>query len=87
MGLIKCILQTFDEHYSRIETDNTYPILDKWKNRAVPIISRSVQISSGADQYSAMVVNLEEDGSLVVMREGNRLEKIVSSEYHVHVAD
>jgi BirA family biotin operon repressor/biotin-[acetyl-CoA-carboxylase] ligase len=87
VGLIKWILQTFDEHYSRIETDNTYPILDKWKNRAVPIISRSVQISSGADQYSAMVVNLEEDGSLVVMREGNRLEKIVSSEYHVHVAD
>jgi hypothetical protein len=34
-----------------------------------------------------MVVNLEEDGSLVVMREGNRLEKIVSSEYHVHVID
>ncbi|MGA9297249.1 MAG: biotin--[acetyl-CoA-carboxylase] ligase, partial [Nitrososphaeraceae archaeon] len=87
VGLIKCILQRFDEHYSRIETDNTYPILDKWKKRAVPIISKSVQISSGTDQYSGMVVNLEEDGSLVVMREGNRLEKIVSSEYHVHVAD
>jgi BirA family biotin operon repressor/biotin-[acetyl-CoA-carboxylase] ligase len=85
LDLIRCILQIFDKLYSEIEADNTYPILDEWKKRAEPIISKSVQISCEKEQYSAKVVNLEEDGSLVVLRNGNRLERIVSSEYHVHV--
>jgi BirA family biotin operon repressor/biotin-[acetyl-CoA-carboxylase] ligase len=84
-NLIRFILQIFDELYSEIEADNTYPILDKWKKRAEPIISKSVQISSDKEQYSAKVVDLEEDGSLVVLRQGNRMERIVSSDYHVHV--
>jgi BirA family transcriptional regulator, biotin operon repressor / biotin---[acetyl-CoA-carboxylase] ligase len=84
-NLIRFILQIFDELYSEIEADNTYPILDKWKKRAEPIISKSVQISSDKEQYSAKVVDLEEDGSLVVLRQGNRMERIVSSNYHVHV--
>jgi BirA family transcriptional regulator, biotin operon repressor / biotin---[acetyl-CoA-carboxylase] ligase len=85
LSLIRCILQIFDELYSEIEADNTYPILDKWKKRAAPIISKSVQITCDKEQYSAKVVNLEEDGSLVVLRQGNRIERIVSSHYHVHV--
>jgi BirA family transcriptional regulator, biotin operon repressor / biotin---[acetyl-CoA-carboxylase] ligase len=85
LDLIRCILQIFDKLYSEIEADNTYPILDEWKKRAEPIISKSVQISCEKEQYSAKVVNLEEDGSLVVLRQGNRLERIVSSDYHVHV--
>jgi BirA family biotin operon repressor/biotin-[acetyl-CoA-carboxylase] ligase len=85
--LIKCILQTFDKLYSRIETDNNYPILRKWKERAEPLISKSVQISYGAELYAAKVVNLEEDGTLIVMRDDNRLEKIVSAKYRVRVTD
>jgi BirA family transcriptional regulator, biotin operon repressor / biotin---[acetyl-CoA-carboxylase] ligase len=85
LDLIRCILQIFDKLYSEIEADNTYPILDEWKKRAEPIVSKSVQISCEKEQYSAKVVNLEEDGSLVVLRQGNRLERIVSSDYHVHV--
>jgi BirA family biotin operon repressor/biotin-[acetyl-CoA-carboxylase] ligase len=85
LNLIRYILQIFDELYSEIEADNTYLILDKWKKRAAPIISKSVQISCEKEQYSAKVVNLEEDGSLVVSRQGNRIERIVSSHYHVHV--
>jgi BirA family transcriptional regulator, biotin operon repressor / biotin---[acetyl-CoA-carboxylase] ligase len=84
-NLLRFILQIFEELYSKIEADNTYPILDKWKKRAEPIISKSVQISCEKEQYSAKVVDLEEDGSLVVLRQGNRMERIVSSDYHVHV--
>jgi BirA family biotin operon repressor/biotin-[acetyl-CoA-carboxylase] ligase len=84
-NLIRFILQIFDELYSEIEADNTYPILDRWKKRAEPIISKSVQIFCKKEQYSAKVVDLEEDGSLVVLRQGNRMERIVSSDYHVHV--
>ena len=85
LGLIRGILQIFDELYSEIEADNTYPILDEWKKRAEPIISKSVQISCENEQFSAKVVNLEEDGSLVVLRQGNQLKRIVSSDYHVHI--
>jgi BirA family transcriptional regulator, biotin operon repressor / biotin---[acetyl-CoA-carboxylase] ligase len=85
LSLIRCILTIFDELYSEIEAHNTYPILDKWKKRAAPIISKSVQISCEKEQYSAKVVDLEEDGSLVVLRQDNRIERIVSSHYHVHV--
>ena len=84
-NLTRFILQIFDELYSEIEADNTYLILDKWKKRAEPIISKSVQISCEKEQYSAKVVDLEEDGSLVVLRQGNQIERIVSSDYHVHV--
>jgi BirA family biotin operon repressor/biotin-[acetyl-CoA-carboxylase] ligase len=84
-NLIRLFLQIFDELYSEIEADNTYPILDKWKKRAEPIISKSVQISCEKEKYSAKVVDLEEDGSLVVLRQGNQIERIVSSDYHVHV--
>ena len=31
-NLIRVFLQIFDELYSEIEADNTYPILEKWKN-------------------------------------------------------
>jgi BirA family biotin operon repressor/biotin-[acetyl-CoA-carboxylase] ligase len=84
-NLIRLFLQIFDELYSEIEADNTYPILDKWKKRAEPIISKLVQISCEKEQYSAKVVDMEEDGSLVVLRQGNQIERIVSSDYHVHV--
>jgi BirA family biotin operon repressor/biotin-[acetyl-CoA-carboxylase] ligase len=87
LGLIRHILQTFDELYSKIEADNTYPILDEWKKRAAPIISKSVHISSETEQYSAKVVSLEEDGSLLVLRQYDRLERIMSSDYHVHVTN
>jgi len=83
--LIRFILQIFDELYSEIEADNKYLILDKWRKRAEPMISKSVQISCEKEQYSAKVVDLEDDGSLVVLRQGNRMERIVSSDYHVHV--
>jgi BirA family biotin operon repressor/biotin-[acetyl-CoA-carboxylase] ligase len=83
--LIRLFLQIFDGLYSEIEADNTYLILDKWKKRAEPIISKLVQISCAKERYSAKVVDLEEDGSLVVLRQGNQIERIVSSDYHVQI--
>lgn len=85
--IIKCILQRFDEHYSRIETDSSYPILHKWRQRAEPIMYRSVHISHGADLYAAKVVDVDEDGSIVVMHKDNGLEKIISAEYRIHFTD
>jgi biotin-(acetyl-CoA carboxylase) ligase len=85
--VIKCILQMFDKHYSRIETDSSYPIIQKWKQRAEPIMRRSVQISHGANFYPAKVVDVDEDGSIVVMHKDNRLEKIMSAEYRIHFID
>jgi BirA family biotin operon repressor/biotin-[acetyl-CoA-carboxylase] ligase len=85
--IIKCILQMFDKHYYRIETDSSYPILHKWKERAEPIMYRSVQISHGANLYPAKVVDIDEDGSIVVMHKDNRLEKIVTAEYRIHFTD
>ena len=85
--IIKSILQMFDKHYSRIETDSGYPIIQKWKQRAEPIMRRSVQISHGANFYPAKVVDVDEDGSIVVMHKDNRLEKIISAEYRIHFID
>jgi BirA family transcriptional regulator, biotin operon repressor / biotin---[acetyl-CoA-carboxylase] ligase len=85
--IIKCILQMFDKHYSRIETDSNYPILHKWRERAEPLMCRSVQISHGANLYAAKVVDLDEDGSLIVMHKDNRLEKIITAEYRIHFID
>jgi biotin-(acetyl-CoA carboxylase) ligase len=50
---------------------------------AVPTISKSVQVSHGIEVYTAKVVGLEEDGSLVVARNDNRIERIVSAEYSI----
>lgn len=85
--IIKCILQTFDKHYSRIETDSSYPILHKWRERAEPIMWRSVQISDGANLHAGKVVDLDEDGSIIIMHKDNRLEKIVSVESRIRFID
>jgi BirA family transcriptional regulator, biotin operon repressor / biotin---[acetyl-CoA-carboxylase] ligase len=85
--IIKCILQTFDKHYSRIETDSSYPILLKWRERAEPIICRSVQISDGASLHAGKVVDVDEDGSIIIMDKDNRLEKIVSAESRIRFID
>jgi BirA family biotin operon repressor/biotin-[acetyl-CoA-carboxylase] ligase len=85
--IIRCILQTFDKHYSRIETDSRYPILLKWRERAEPIICRSVQISDGASLHAGKVVGVDEDGSMIIMDKDNRLEKIVSAESRIRFID
>jgi biotin-(acetyl-CoA carboxylase) ligase len=48
---------------------------------------RSVQVSYGANLYAAKVVDIDEDGSIVVMHKDNRLEKIVTAEYRIHFTD
>jgi BirA family transcriptional regulator, biotin operon repressor / biotin---[acetyl-CoA-carboxylase] ligase len=78
--LIRSILRTLDRHYFMIETDASYPLLEKWKQMAEPTISRSVQVTHGARVYTAKVVGLEEDGSLVIARDDNKIERIVSAE-------
>jgi BirA family transcriptional regulator, biotin operon repressor / biotin---[acetyl-CoA-carboxylase] ligase len=85
--IIKCILQMFDKHYSRIETDSSYPILDKWRERAEPIMWRSVQISDGSNFYAGKVVDIDEDGSIIIIHKDNRLEKIVSAEFRIRFID
>ena len=78
--LIRSILRILDRHYFKIETDASYPLLEKWKQMAEPTISRSVQVTHGTRVYTARVVGLEEDGSLVIVRDGNKIERIVSAE-------
>jgi BirA family transcriptional regulator, biotin operon repressor / biotin---[acetyl-CoA-carboxylase] ligase len=85
--IIKCILQMLDKHYSRIEADSSYPILDKWRERAEPIMRRSVQISDGESFYSGKVVDIDEDGSIIIIHNDNRLQKIVSAESRIHFID
>jgi BirA family transcriptional regulator, biotin operon repressor / biotin---[acetyl-CoA-carboxylase] ligase len=85
--LIKSILRTLDRHYFEIETDSSYPLLEKWKQMAEPTISKSVQVSHGTRVYTAKVVGLEEDGSLVIAREDNKIERIVSAEYSIRVIE
>jgi BirA family transcriptional regulator, biotin operon repressor / biotin---[acetyl-CoA-carboxylase] ligase len=87
LDLTRCILQSLDKHYMSMETQNSNSILDKWKERAEVLISKSVQISHGAHNYTARVTALDDDGSLMVMRDDNTLEKIVSSEYRIRVID
>lgn len=87
LELTRCILQSLDKHYMTMETENSNSIVDKWKERAEALISKSVQISHGAHIYNAKVTALDDDGSLMVMREDNTLEKIVSSEYRIRVMD
>ena len=85
--LIKSILRILDRHYFKIETDASYPLLEKWKQMAQPTISKSVQVSHGTRVYTAKVVGLEEDGSLVVARDDNKIERIVSAEYSIRVIE
>ena len=81
--LIKNILQTLDKYYLKIESDTDYPLLEQWKHRAIDITSKPVYVSHGADGFTATVLGLEEDGSLVVVRDNNRIERIVSAEYSI----
>lgn len=85
--LIKSILRILDRHYFKIETDASYPLLEKWKQMVEPTISKSVQVSHGTRVYTAKVVGLEEDGSLVVARDDNKIERIVSAEYSIRVIE
>jgi BirA family transcriptional regulator, biotin operon repressor / biotin---[acetyl-CoA-carboxylase] ligase len=85
--IIKRILQVFDKHYSGIETDSNYPILHKWRERAEPIMRRSVQIFNGANSYAGKVVDIDEDGSIIILHKDNRLEKIVSAEFRIRFID
>ncbi|HEY3525532.1 MAG TPA: biotin--[acetyl-CoA-carboxylase] ligase, partial [Nitrososphaeraceae archaeon] len=81
--LIKNILQTLDKYYLKIESDTDYPLLEVWKHRAIDITSKPVYVSHGAEGFTATVLGLEEDGSLVVVRDNNRIERIVSAEYSI----
>ena len=81
--LIKNILQTLDKYYLKIESDTDYPLLEQWKHRAIDITSKPVYVSHGAEGFTATVLGLEEDGSLVVVRDNNRIERIVSAEYSI----
>ena len=81
--LIKNILQTLDKYYLKIESDTDYPILEQWKHSAIDITSKPVYVSHGAEGFTATVLGLEEDGSLVVVRDNNRIERIVSAEYSI----
>lgn len=81
--LIKNILQTLDKYYLKIESDTDYPLLEQWKHRAIDITSKPVYVSHGDERFTATVLGLEEDGSLVVVRDNNRVERIVSAEYSV----
>ena len=85
--IIKCILQMFDKHYSRIETDSSYSILHEWRKKAEPMMWRSVQISDGKNFYAGKVVDIDEDGSIIIIHNDNRLEKIVSAESRIHFID
>ena len=79
--LIKKILQTLDSHYLRMERDDNYCLIEKWKQSAEDIASKHVHLTHGAEEYTAKVLGLEEDGSLIVARDNNRIERIVSAEY------
>lgn len=81
--LIKNILQTLDKYYLKIESDTDYPLLEQWMHRAIDITSKPVYVSHGAEGFNATVLGLEEDGSLVVVRDNNRIERIVSAEYSI----
>ena len=81
--LIKNILQTLDKYYLKIESDTDYPLLEQWKHRAIDITSKPVYVSHGTEGFTATVLGLEEDGSLVVVRDNNRIERIVSAEYSI----
>ena len=81
--LIKSILQTLDKYYLKIESDTDYPLLKQWKHRADDITSKPVHVSHGAEGFTATVVRLEEDGSLVVARDNDRIERLVSAEYSI----
>ena len=81
--LIKNILQTLDKYYLKIESETDYPLLEQWKHRAIDITSKPVYVSHGAEGFTATVLGLEEDGSLVVVRDNNRIERIVSAEYSI----
>jgi BirA family biotin operon repressor/biotin-[acetyl-CoA-carboxylase] ligase len=87
LELIRCILQSLDKYYTSMETEDSNSILDVWKERAEVLISKSVEISHGDHSYTAKVTALDDDGSLVVLRDDNTYEKIVSSEYRIRVID
>jgi BirA family biotin operon repressor/biotin-[acetyl-CoA-carboxylase] ligase len=87
LELTRCILQSLDKHYMSMETENSNSIIDIWKERAEVLISKSVEISHGNHSYTAKVTALDDDGSLVVMRDDYTIEKIVSSEYRIRVID
>jgi BirA family biotin operon repressor/biotin-[acetyl-CoA-carboxylase] ligase len=69
--LIKNILQTLDKYYLKIESDTDYPLLEQWKHRAIDITSKPVHVSHGAEGFTATVLGLEEDGSLIVVRDNS----------------
>jgi BirA family biotin operon repressor/biotin-[acetyl-CoA-carboxylase] ligase len=81
--LIKNILKALDKYYLKIESDTDYPLLDKWKDRAYDLTSKPVHVSHGAQEFTATVLGLEEDGSLVVVRNNDKIERIVSAEYSI----
>ena len=83
--LIKNILQTLDKYYLKIESDTDYPLLEQWKHRAIDITSKPVYVSHGAEGFTATVLGLQEDGSLVVVRDNNRIERIISAEYSIRI--
>jgi BirA family transcriptional regulator, biotin operon repressor / biotin---[acetyl-CoA-carboxylase] ligase len=81
--LIKKILQTLDNYYLRIERDDNFCLMERWKHNAEDITSKYVRVSHGTEEYTAKVLGLEEDGSLVVVRDNNEIERIVSAEYRI----
>lgn len=81
--LIKNILKALDKYYLKIESDTDQSLLDQWKHRADDLTSKLVHVSHGVEGFTATVLGLEEDGSLVVVRDNNRIERIVSAEYSI----
>ena len=86
--IIKCILEEFEKNYIRLEEMNSSQIIEKWKEKSEPIISKSIEITHGTEIYTGKVLDVDSDGALLVLRDDEcQLEKIVSADCVIRVTE
>jgi BirA family biotin operon repressor/biotin-[acetyl-CoA-carboxylase] ligase len=85
--IIKCILEEFEKYYITLKKENNSQIIEKWKRKSEPIVSKSIQIILGSKIYTGKVLDIEPDGALLVVTDECQLERIVSADCVVRVTE
>jgi BirA family biotin operon repressor/biotin-[acetyl-CoA-carboxylase] ligase len=76
--LFKTLNERLERVYLSFLKEGFAVVIDEWKRYAA-FLGKQVEVTSGADRFSGIAVNVDSDGSLI-LRQGDNLVRIVSGD-------
>jgi BirA family biotin operon repressor/biotin-[acetyl-CoA-carboxylase] ligase len=76
--LFRTLVEKLEKVYLSFLKEGFAIVLDGWKKHA-KFLGKSIEVTSGADRFSGIAVDVDSDGSLI-LRQGDNLVRIVSGD-------